>query len=374
MVVKKLGRIHELDLLRGFFILVIVIDHFQRWPSPFIFITGEGRLWVTAAEGFFLISGLLIGYLRGWKSRSLPIKDIVSKLWKRAAMLYIWCVGITFFVTSMVALFSSGTDALYALLPKLPSSERVINLPTYIWTVITSQYASDWIYFLRLYAIVLAISPLVIWLLRKGLWWVVFIASWSIYGISLLMTEPEGAMQWQLLFFNAALIGWKMESIVFWLRDHQNAKHWLSRTLISLTLITIALSFFWVHGWINVEGSHAIISRDSYVAARESIDPWFTSNPMAIGRIILSFLWFGGLLFIFHALRNRIMKWFGWLLMPFGQASLTAYCLQAILLVFVQVAVPTSDSRIINALATIVVVLIVWRLLTLKIVQRVLPK
>lgn len=369
----KIGRIHELDLLRGFFILVILIDHFQRWPSPFTYITGEGRLWVSAAEGFFIISGLLIGYLRGWKGRKHSLREISKKLLSRAAMLYLWCVGITFFVVSMMTFFTSGTDSLYELLPKFPNADQVASLPLYIWNVVSGQYASDWIYFLRLYAIILAVSPLVIWLLRKNLWWVVLIVSWSIYLVSLLFTEPEGAMQWQVLFFTASLIGWKLEAIIGWLRAHQREKRLIAGTLITVTLATMVLSYFWVHGWGNVESSRAIISRDSYVTVRGFIDPWFTNNPMAVGRILLSIVWFGGLIFLFHQFRDWIMKWFGWLLMVFGTFSLGAYCLQAILFVFIEAAIPMSQSRIINALSTIVVILVLWGILKTKLAQRVLP-
>jgi len=370
----KLGRIHELDLLRGFFILVIIIDHFQRWPSPFTFITGEGRLWVSAAEGFFLISGLLIGYLRGWKGRHQSFKEITKKLIGRGVMLYVWCVAITLFVVSIMSFFTTGTDTLYAFLPKLPAAEQLTNLPIYLWSVISGQFATDWIYFLRLYAIVLVIAPVVIWLLRKGLWWVVLLLSWGVYCISLFLTEPDGAMQWQLLFFNAALVGWKLEAIIGWLRTHPVAKKWISISLISLTLLTMVLSYFWVFGWSNVEGPRPVISRDSYVTARGFIDPWFSNNPMAIGRVILSFIWFGGLLFLFHRFRSWIMKWLGWLLMTFGTASLSAYCLQAILFAFIQALIPLSQSWIINTLATIVVVLAMWGILKTRLAQKVLPR
>lgn len=370
----KLGRIHELDLIRGFFILVILIDHFQRWPSPFMYLTGEGRLWVSAAEGFFIISGLLIGYLRGWKSRHLPMREISKKLFKRGAMLYVWCVGITFFVVSMLPFFTTGTDSLYSLLPKFPDATQVVNLQTYVWNVISGQYESDWIYFLRLYAIILAVSPLVVWLLRKGLWWVVALGTWAVYGASFLMQTPEGAMQWQILFFNAALIGWNLERIVLWFRAHQVAKQWISIITITLMLVTMVLSYFWVYGWGNVEGAHPIISRDAYVATRAWLDPWFTNNPMAVGRVVLSFIWFGGLLFLFHRFREWIMRWFGWLLMAFGQFSLTVYCLQALLFVFIEFIIPVSQSWIINMLATIVVVLVIRAILQLPIARRVLPR
>jgi len=370
----KIGRIHELDLLRGFFILVIVIDHFQRWPSPFTFITGEGRLWVSAAEGFFIISGLLIGYLRGWKGRHHSLKEISKKLLSRALMLYLWCVGITFFVVSVMTFFTSGTDSLYFLLPKFPEAAQLTSLPVYAWNVLSGQFASDWIYFLRLYAIVLAASPIVIWLLRKGKWWIALLLSLAVYSASFLMETPEGAMQWQLLFFGAALIGWRLESIALWLRSHPIARKRIAISLISVTLITMVMSYFWVFGWSNVEGPRAIISRDSYVTARGFIDPWFTNNPLAPLRVILSFIWFGGLFSIFHYGRNFIMKWFGWLLMPFGTSSLSVYCLQAILFVFLQALIPVSQSGVINMLSTTVVVLILWAIVRTPVAQRILPR
>lgn len=370
----RIGRIHELDLLRGFFILVIVIDHFQRWPSPFTYITGEGRLWVSAAEEFFIISGLLIGYLRGWKGRHHSLKEISKKLLSRAAMLYAWGVGITLFIVSVMTFFTSGTDTIYALLPKFPEADQLTSLPIYLWNVISGQYASDWIYFLRMYAIVLAVSPLVIWLMRKGKWWVVLLLSLATYGLSFLMVEPEAAMQWQVLFFGAALIGWRLESIAGWLQAHPIARKRIAISLIFVTVATMIASYFWVHGWTNVEGPRAIISRDSYVTARGFIDPWFTNNPMAPARIILSFIWFGGLFAIFHYGRNFIMKWFGWLLMPFGVASLSVYCLQAILFVFIEAALPVSQSKIANMLMTIVVILLIWGILKIPLVARVLPR
>lgn len=370
----KIGRIHELDLLRGFFILVILIDHFQRWPSPFTFLTGEGRLWVSAAEGFFIISGLLIGYLRGYKSRHHPLKDIAKKLLKRAAMLYVWCVVITFFVVGVMVFFTNGTDALYPLLPKFPEAAQLSDLPTYVWSVISGQYATDWIYFLRLYAIILAVSPLVVWLFRKGLWWVVMLLTWAVYGLSFLLTPPEAAMQWQFLFFNAAVIGWKLESIILWLREHPLAKKIISISLVSVTFFTMIISYLLVVSWNKSGIAESLFTTDSYNTIRAATDPIFTNNPMSIGRMLLSFVWFGGLMVIFHHFKAFIMKWFGWLLMPFGTASLNAYCLQAILFVFIQAAIPVSQSGIVNMLSTIVVVLIIWGILKIPLAQRVLPR
>lgn len=370
--VKKAAssRIDELDLLRGFFIFVIVIDHFQRWPSLFSYVTGEGRLWVSAAEGFFIISGLLIGYLRGYKQRGVPLFDLTKSLLKRAGILYIWAVLVTFIVVAVSVAFEPNEP----LIPLGPNSEQVASLGTYITQVFTLMYASDWIFFLRLYAIMLLASPLFIWLLRQGKWWLAALISLSLYGMSFLFEEPEAAMQWQMFFFGAGLIGYKLDAIREWLQKHPVKKIALSYGLIGLTLITMIISYFWVFGWGYVESSNPRIDRDTYIATRNWLDPIFGNNPMMPARILLSFIWFGGLFAIFHFGRNIIKKTLGWMLMLFGQRSLSAYCLQALFFLPVQYFVPISNSVIVNTLMSIIMILTFWAILRLPMVQKVLPK
>jgi hypothetical protein len=164
-------RIFELDLLRGIFIAIIFIDHLQFWPSPLKYITGEGRLWVSAAEGFFLISGLLIGYIRAYKGQKHSLKDLSIKLWKRAGMLYVWGVVITLYIV-VFSLWVGGPQT-HPLLPKLPDASQLSSAGIFIGNVVSANFFSDWIYFLRLYAIMLAVTPLFLWLVRRkniGVW------------------------------------------------------------------------------------------------------------------------------------------------------------------------------------------------------------
>lgn len=368
ILAERSQRIIEFDLLRGFFIFVIIVDHLQRWPSHFSYITGEGRLWVSAAEGFFIISGLLIGYLRGYKQSTLPMRSIAKLLWKRAATLYVWSVIITFIAVALVQAFHGNPT----LLPKLP--EVPTNSLGYIWQVLSQQYVFDWIYFLRLYWIMLAMSPLAIWALRSRWWWLVPAISGAIYWATLSSDSPEAALQWQLLFFGAATFGFKLETLRKWWHSHKRMAIAISVGLITATVATMMLSYFWVHGWDSVESGKSGLSYESYVNTRTWLDPWFSKSPLAIGRVGLAVVWFGGMLAIFHALRRPISRWLGWLLRPFGGQSLTAYCLQAVLLCLVQFWIPISTNRFINAAITIATVLLVWLLLKLPVIQKVLPR
>ncbi len=371
MIPKKITtrRIDELDLLRGFFIVVIILDHAQFWPSPLQYLTGKGQLWVSAAEGFFIISGLLIGYLRIYKDWHTPLRVLSKKLVERALLLYLWGIGITFTAVALSMLLPGDG----ALLPKLPNADQLSTLPTYIWSVISTNYSSDWIYFLRLYAIMLLATPLFIWLIRKGWWFVAVGLSLGIYTISLVFGINEGSMQWQILFFGAALIGWKLEFILTWLHAHPRIRTVGMASVITFTLVTMVASYFFVHGWGIVESPRAVVTRDAYLSIRANVDPLFSNNPMVPLRISLAFIWFIGLLGIFHIGKKYIQRAFGWLLMPFGTQSLSLYCLQALLLPFIVALVPMG-GYFYNGLIGALVVVVLWGIMKLPLVQKILPR
>lgn len=47
----------RLDLLRGYFIFVMIVDHLQTFPAWTMSLTGGNALWVSAAQGFVLAKG-----------------------------------------------------------------------------------------------------------------------------------------------------------------------------------------------------------------------------------------------------------------------------------------------------------------------------
>ncbi|MGB3023814.1 MAG: OpgC domain-containing protein [Candidatus Saccharimonadales bacterium] len=359
-------RIHELDFLRGFFIIVIIIDHVQRWPNPLSYLTGEGRLWVSAAEGFFIISGLLIGYLRGRKGLKQSFHTLSRMLIRRAAKLYLWSVIVTFIAVIIMQF------AVYdpQLLPKLPDTSGL----TYIWQVLTQQYVFDWIYFLRLYWMMLLVAPLAILAFRCGRWWLVPIASTSVYALSLTVSEPEAALQWQFLFFMAATIGWHFETILDYIRARPRLKTIIMFVSIGTMISTMILSYFWVLGWERVESGQSYFSRDAYVSVRSWLDIWFTKDPLAVGRVALSFIWFTGLLSLMHLVKPLIERYLRWLLTPLGTYSLTAYTLQSLALIPVQLFVPTSTIHTYNLLIALGAVVAIRFLTTQRYVHRLLPQ
>src|SRR3954470_18173747 len=72
-----------------------MIDHLRYAVNPLYLVSGRQSLWVTAAEGFVLISGFLVGMLRGHDARLLGIHAATQHLLRRAAVLALWSALLT---------------------------------------------------------------------------------------------------------------------------------------------------------------------------------------------------------------------------------------------------------------------------------------
>ncbi len=91
-------------------------------------------------------------------------------------------------------------------------------------------------------------------------------------------------------------------------------------------------------------------------------------------RVGLAFIWFAGLLALFHLLKPWLMRYAGWLLLPFGQASLTVYIIQAVVLSFVVTLIPLTASFWLNGLIGALVILLFAALLKIPYLGRIVPR
>jgi hypothetical protein len=132
-------------------------------PQRVALMSGQAKLWVTAAEGFVIISGFMIGYIRGRKGLKLPFPTIARKLISRAALLYAWMV-----------IASMGYIALEwsKLVPNMPYTKLPAgDYGEAFMQVVTGNQPHVWIHFLYLYAIFLALAVVAVYLLRHRQAW-----------------------------------------------------------------------------------------------------------------------------------------------------------------------------------------------------------
>lgn len=361
-------RLVSFDLLRGFFILVIIIDHLQRWPGILDWITGQGRLWVSAAEGFILISGIMIGLIRGYKDSSLPLITVSKKLWSRAFILYIWSIvtstvifALTIYWKADYTPFPPGTDSINNPENFLGAVEQFINLSAVF----------GWANFLVLYAVFLAFSPLAILLLRKGQWLVLLCTSVFIWFLGL--GRENMFLSWQLLFFGGAIAGYYYHDLnIKW----STIKHrrTIKKIVIYLSILFLAISAAITFGWRFIESSVSPVSKEDFLQFRLYLDPFFDKIELYPPRLLVTGVVFLGLFFIFTSYQKEIYKLFGWLLLPFGRHSLFVYILQSIIVVMVAGFLPKTTNILINFIITIMTIAFIWLLTTkAKWLHKIIP-
>jgi len=343
-------RILAFDYLRGFFILIIVVDHLYRWPNLFEFVSGRGELWSSAAQGFVIISGLLVGYIRGYKNRKLPLRDVSKKLVSRGIMLYAWLVITT------VALVAASWILMFK------GNISYVPIAPYHWgelfsSIFTFSYAYPLTHFLYLYAIFLVISPVMIWLLRRGWAWTG--ALLSIAGWILGQIYPTEWLQWQILFFLPAIAGFYMDAaFTRYYKLSRPIRQSIRYGSAILALATILLSMIVILPYKPGEYQSIFFSRE----------------PISLGTIILSFIWFMGLLSIFQFVQPLLQRYFGWLLLPFGERSLTAYIVHALPVLTCQYFFITYSNLFINTLITAGCVLLTWLILKIPRINTIIPR
>src|SRR2546421_11750364 len=90
----------RVDLLRGFCIFAMVVDHFGG-DSWLYSITGGNRFYVSAAEGFIFISGFIMGQAYRAKRDRSGLPSAMREALRRARTLYVATVALTLIFSAL---------------------------------------------------------------------------------------------------------------------------------------------------------------------------------------------------------------------------------------------------------------------------------
>ncbi|HET9850299.1 MAG TPA: OpgC domain-containing protein [Candidatus Saccharimonadales bacterium] len=343
----KPERLIALDIIRGFFLLVIMIDHVEMYPSIFDLVTGRGRMYVSAAEGFFFMSGMLVGLV--YRRRlARGMKFIFGKMWRRALELYIASIFFTLLYTWLALHFNHPDikDGLYT----------VTNWPHIFKETVLMRYGYGWADFLDRFAILMFLAPFAFYLITKGRWWLLAIISavaWAFRGNGF-------TLSWQIIFASAMIIGYYWYDIrARWDSLAAKAKLRLKQSVLALTIITGAMSWasVFILSLLNERLSSLPASLQSFTHGWNSFNAWiwlydqkWTIGPI---RIVLFLLWFSALFMLVNRYQKPISRVTKGVVETVGRNSLFVYVTHSIIVFGLRLLINTTGQALwVNFLVT----------------------
>lgn len=306
----------RIDLLRGFAGFAMIVDHIGRsgGAGSFLFvITGGNRFFVSAAEAFVFISGVVMGIVYGGTVRKDGAAAVLRKSTRRAGMLYVLCVSLTLILAALATMFR---------LHWAPDLSRT-SIASWLAGVLTLHRAYFLTDVLLLYTLlVLAAGPVLI-ALHRGHTKLVLAGSWGLWA--LWQVSPENAQipwqmtgafafpvpAWQAVFMTGVILGFHRQVLA----------HRLQRVPMHLALaVSGVLAIALLALWLAVLTPFAVERRTGLLAAL-----LLDKDNVAAGRV-LTMAVFTVFSYALVTLAWAPVRTFtGRLLLPLGEKALFAY-------------------------------------------------
>lgn len=208
----------RLDFLRGFAILVLIVDHVVVADSWFYRISGNAEFIISAAELFYAISGVVIGIVASRQAEAVAIRRSLRRAWE----LYLAAISIALFFLAVAWL----TDL---RMWDHAWRDLDVSLNSYVFTarslqVLTLESGFNGSEILIQYVVYMLLAPLAILACADGKAWLVILSALLVYAISWLnpsatVTSIASAFslhRWQPLFFIGLVIGYHRSELSRW--------------------------------------------------------------------------------------------------------------------------------------------------------------
>lgn len=353
----KRSHILTLDLLRGYFLFVILVDHARFFPSVLELVTGRGEMWASAAEGFFIISGLLVGYVYGPRMVR-RVLDTAKRMWKRAFLLYVLTVLLTF----LFVWWGNMSDIAHV-------KEGLWTQPhlgEFLYKTLTLQYYYGWADFLPYYAIFMAWAPIALYAITRG-------GAWMVLAVSALCWLLRGGsfeMSWQLLFMGSMVAGWYLPRIEASVRAwapvvQQRLRAGLyaaALVLVVASVLTIRVGEVMVHEYPGfavlpaaLQGAFLWLDH-----ARDVMTPLIVKWTLEPVRLITALVWFTALYVWVRRHEPAINRLSRGFFKTLGERSLVVYVMHAVIIFALLILVPGDHGFWLNNLMTAAVVALVY--------------
>lgn len=335
----------RLDLLRGFCIFVMTVDHVGGESSWLYAVTGANRLIVSAAEVFVLISGLVMGMVYRGVIRRGGAPAMLGKVLGRAWLLYVVTVVLTIVLAAVSILL--GTPWAGRAAPASSTGEFVI-------TVLAFQRTYSLTDILVLYTLLVVAAAPALWLIARGHTLFVFALSWIAWTVQQLWPERtlrawdivDGSFPfsaWQVLFFMGLLLGFHRARLARFFTP--------SRLVVFAAAIAVVLTLVQV-----------VVALAAADPARPDVHAlMFDKYNNRVGRVLAVFAFVAASYAAATLLWIPVRRSAGWLLLTIGRRPLLAFGVHIFVVVFMsaELMAPVRVERQ-NELFQVAGVLVVW--------------
>ncbi len=357
----------RLDLMRGFAVFAMVVNHLGG-ASWLYLVTGGNTFFVSAAEAFIFISGMIVGMVYGGIALKQSLRAAQIKALERASTLY----KLTAVLTLIFATVSVSFNLPWA------RDLQIANPFVFVIEVIMlrrTMYLTD---IPLMYTFLMLAAPVGLWLLVKGR------TGWLIVGSGALWLASQVSMvqvpwqivgntafnlaAWQLLFFVGMAMGFHRKTLTKKLSALPRGPYFLFAGLL----------FMWLAQLHSTNGAflaRLIPGLDTSALLSEL----FLKSALAPGRLIASFIVFQFAYLAATLLWKPIQSTLGWFLLPLGQNSLYSYTMHvAVIALFYSVLpyLPGNVSMLgtVNTSLQLLIVLAIWAMIQRRFLFQILPR
>ncbi|MCL8024389.1 OpgC domain-containing protein [Nocardioides bruguierae] len=370
-VTKTAGIVRDarLDLLRGLLLVALVVVQVEV-AGPFTAVTDTALLAISGPELFVLVSGLALGLVTAPTIARLGEWAAAVTTWRRAARIYAAALGTTVVVYLLARIPFVRTDAvttvtddggrvhdLYTggadLLAYPPPGDEVRRL-------LLLQLGPWVVSMLGLFVVLGLVTPVLVWLLHRRLWWALLGLSWTAYVLGVLsgatlvgsqFADAYPLLVWQLPFVHGLVLAHHREDVA----------RGLAGAPIRVVAAALALVYGAGLGWLWLQERHGVAGPFPDGTYAWVADHLYDPVLLQPGRLVDLALVGVAALLVLTACWTPVARVLGPVLLPLGRAALTVVVAQAFLAIAVD-NVPglDRDSWWQGLLVHVVVLALVW--------------
>lgn len=361
----------RLDFLRGLAVSAMVVDHVGG-DTFFTALSGGNRAIVSAAEAFVFLSGLVLGMVYSDRIIRSGPAEAVRGMFQRALTLYKASAGMALAFLSLFLL----TDL--RLWMNRDSGLGVDDPVKAIVGVLTLHYSFHGSDVLVMYTVMLAVAPVIIYLLYRGRTaplLLVSVAIWAIYQrypdeMTLPWAVANSAFPvaaWQLLFVLGMAVGYHKDRVVRLLSSGRGST--ILSMLGSGSVFYLLVRGDRAFGQLPLPGSWFSDATFASLFAKPDLGPGRVIAFLALAVLVYS---------VVNSLWTPINRLVGWFILPLGQNSLYVYIMHLFVLVAVYNLAPmayywtTADT--LNTAAQGVTLVAAWIMVRTKFLFSFVPR